>query len=564
MRFGGLYYFLGMAAGGSLTPSISFKSAPFIAFCAIFFIPLILREYIYRSSKTNNDAPSQRRLLHILETAFCINAITWTTFSIYLLCLTGRLGEGAAATLISSAGLTAGGVISLIPHKRLINWYCFFMLAIPGLCVPFLIVGAAGWYVSALYLLYYYYMLRMGSTQSAAYWRARKNYLSLEKYAAEALAGSKAKSDFLAKMSHEIRTPMNGVVGIAQLLENTHLDEVQRKYVEIIRESGATLLQIIDDILDLSKLEAGKMALHNVPFDLLKLVTDLREIFSLQLGERPVKLLTRSSSDLPQWVLADPIRIRQILYNLIGNAIKFTHKGEILIDLEFQGAHASTGRVKFSVTDSGIGISPDAQSLVFTQFEQFSSQSSSKGTGLGLVISKRLAETMGGSIGFQSTPAVGSCFWFEIPVQIVDEPSLATEVETPTAILPSGFSILVVEDDAVNQLVIEHQLQYLGGRCVVVDSGELAIATMQNQRFNLVLMDYNLPAMSGVDAAKAIRSWEQAEGKGRTPIIALTAHALSEVKNECFEAGMDDYLTKPVIATELRHIVAQWAANPPR
>ncbi len=561
-RFGGLYYFLGMAAAVLLTPAMRFLDIPFGLLCALSAVPLAIREYVFRRGRTTRDAAFQQRSLRLLEAAFCLNAITWTGFTIYLLLLTGHLGEGAAATLISCAGITAGGVTSLIPHRRLINWYCFFMLGVPGLCAPFLIAGSAGWCIAALYLLYYYYMLRLGRTQSAAYWSARKNYLSLEKYAAEALAGSRAKSDFLARMSHEIRTPMNGVVGIAQLLENTRLDETQRKYVEIIRGSGATLLQIIDDILDFSKLEAGKMTLHNVPFDLSKLVTDLLEIFSLQLVEEPVKLFARSSDDLPQWVLADPIRIRQILYNLVGNAVKFTRQGEIIVSLEFQKTAASAGRVTFFIKDSGIGISKDVQALVFTQFEQFSSRSSSRGTGLGLVICKRLVEIMGGSIGFQSTPGVGSSFWFEIPVDIVGGPALAAEEEIAIAALPSGFSVLVVEDDAVNQLVIQHQLEYLGGHCIVVGNGELAITTAQDHRFDLILMDYNLPGMSGVEATKKIRAWERTQGRGRMPIIALTAHALSEIKYECFEAGMDDYLTKPVIATELRHIVAQWVASP--
>jgi signal transduction histidine kinase/CheY-like chemotaxis protein len=570
-RFGGLYYFLGILAGGILTPHMNFRSATFILFCCVFIISMLLRESAYRLSRDNESSVDRQRALKILEAAYCLNSISWTAFTIYLLLLTGNLGEGAAATLISCAGITAGGVTSLIPHNRLIRWYCFFMLVLPAVGAPMLISGSAGWCVFFLYFLYFYYMLRFGRVQSAAYWQARDNYLSLQKYTAElevareeALAGSKAKSEFLAKMSHEIRTPMNGVVGISQVLENTLLDLQQRKYVQIIRDSGATLLQIIDDILDFSKLEANKMGLHPASFNLSQLVADLREIFSLQLSGRPVQLITRISDELPPWISADPIRIRQILYNLIGNAIKFTQEGEIIVDLEFQKIDISKGRVKFIVTDSGIGIPKNVQSLVFTQFERFTTQSSAKGTGLGLVICKRLVEIMGGAIGFQSSPGVGSCFWFEVPVAIVDESSFMQEAHSADAVeaaLPTNLAILVVEDDLVNQLVIQHQLEYLGNRAFVVDNGESAISIFQEQSFDFVLMDYNLPVMSGVEAVKIIRAWEREHRERRTPIIALTAHALNEIKQECFEAGMDDYLTKPVIATELRHIIARWSAN---
>ena len=570
-RIGGLYYFVGVLVGGLLSPEINIRGIPFALFLVALAVPLALREYAYRLSK-KESALSQASALRVIEFCYLANAILWTAFTVFLLYSAGVISQGAAATIVACAGIAAGGVTATIPHNRLINWYCFFMLAVPGLSVPFLIHGPARWYLAIMYFFYYYYMMKLGERQSSIYWQLRDHNTALQQYSTElevarkeALAGSKAKSEFLAKMSHEIRTPMNGVLGIAQLLENTPLNARQQKYVHIIRDSGEVLLRIIDDVLDFSKLEVDKMLLHPAPIDLPQLIADMRDIFALQLHDKPVQLITHHQGEFPQQILVDPIRIRQILYNLISNAVKFTQQGNIIIDLEFHpSGETGIGRVKCSITDSGIGIHKDLQPQVFTQFEQFSTQPSVKGTGLGLAICKKLVEVMGGEIGFHSTLQVGSHFWFEIPAAIVDEnmSSIKLNVNEPVEVSSTrGLSALVVEDDSVNQLVIQHQLEYLGHQALVVDRGEFAITALQERNFDLIFMDYNLPEMSGAAVTKIIRRWEQENNKKRIPIIGLTAHTQNNIKQDCLDAGMDDYLSKPVKAVELRQAIARWATS---
>ena len=383
---------------------------------------------------------------------------------------------------------------------------------------------------------------------------------------AEAERANLAKSAFLAMISHEIRTPMNGIIGMGTLLADTPLSEGQSEYVEAIQFSATSLLTIINDILDFSKIEAGRLTLENATFKLRELVRNSVSVVSTAARSKNLEVVVAMDDDIPDLLVGDAVRFRQVLLNLLSNSVKFTDRGTVRVAFS-AGATAEPECVllRASVSDTGIGISEEAQKRLFQSFSQAETSTTRRygGTGLGLAISKRLVELMDGEVGLESTPGRGSTFWFtaKLGLGTEDVPCAPKPAEKTTPRDQNSGTILVVEDNRINQKVLSHQLINLGYAIEVAENGEEAVAKVKNRRYDLIFMDVQMPVMDGFQATQEIRSLE--DGASSTPIVAVTANAFQSEREKCFSYGMDDYLTKPVDKDRLQEALRRWGKGAP-
>jgi two-component system, sensor histidine kinase and response regulator len=409
--------------------------------------------------------------------------------------------------------------------------------------------------------------------------RLREAMIRATRLAKKAEQASEAKSDFLAKMSHELRTPLNGIIGMAEIALSTGMDDHQRQMLQIIDRESNALLRIINDILDFSKVEAGKMEIEKRPFGLDTLLDEVADTMVPQARQKGLELITHLPPEIPTRLKGDAMRIKQVLLNLAGNALKFTHQGEIRISVTLKKETEQQAHIELSVKDTGIGIAPEKQAAIFEGFTQADQSTTRKygGTGLGITISQQLVALMGGQLTLESREHAGTTFRFTLAFD--RQPAEAEEQPRPSGANPQAGGdpaqhmdgrILLVEDYATNQIVASRHLKAVGLQVDIAENGQQAVDAYQQHDYDLILMDVQMPIMDGYEATGAIReleaettprSSEEHDPRHHTPIIAMTANALKSDRDKCLAAGMDGFITKPIKRDTLLKTVSQWVCN---
>ncbi len=567
-RYGGVFYLLAFWAAAFSSTTAREHLDIIGVFSGCFLLLQIYRLVLFLKVSLSNDIDISTCFPRY---AFIYNssAIVWVSGSAWLFYINPIVDLAVTINMMAAAGISIGGVTVLAPSYKLMRSY-FVLICFPFALAAGLLLNEPGnLIVVGLIIGYGLFIFITGKQQNRVYWQALNDNLKLseqaeelEKAKVEAERAGQAKADFLAAMTHEIRTPMNGVLGMAQLLSMGDLNEQQQQQVTVINNAGRTLMHIINNILDYSKINAEQLELEKIPFSSRNVINEVMLLLSPQFDKKPIKL-TCAIDDIPELVRGDPYRLHQILYNLVGNAFKFTDEGEISIEVSCKESdEKNTIILSFAIRDSGIGISPENQQKIFEQFYQVSHFNPNiRGTGLGLSITKRLVDLMGGTMSVESIVGTGSVFTVTLPFilpseDVLNQPLLESTDKFEISDVQRPLHILLAEDNKVNQMICEQFFLKLGCSVDLAETGVMALEKFNSsQRYDIIFMDCNMPEMDGFLATVAIRQIEKDKGFNQTPIIALTAHVEESVKRKCLESGMNTFLSKPFLFEDLESIV---------
>ena len=579
-KTGGFYYLIGFVGVLITRPSITSHWFFLLTIFTLLLSSALMRMNLFRRA---NNRPTRQHVL-LASAATILSVLVWGVFASWIIYQVGTIDATVALVMGAGAAFASGTLIATNTHRKL-QLIALISMFLPPLLSLLFIVGDDPAIVAVIFLCtYLFYLYMLGTRQNQAYHLALENALRLELQTIalrqarnEAMAASKAKSEFLAHMSHEIRTPLNGVIGSSELLATTEVTAEQQDYLATIQRSGRLLMDLVNDILDFSRITSNALKLSTQVIELRALAANVIKMVEPAAKDKLLLLEIHVDTGLPECVRVDSLRVQQLMINLLTNAIKFTESGTIKLVLLRVRSPAGASRIRCEVADTGIGIDETNLRMIFDQFAQVENfKPDVRGVGLGLSICKQLVELMGGEIGVTSTLGSGSTFWFEIPLQAskqteenqqeAQHETSAGSEQTSTALadqsrfrIPAAVpTILLVEDNHINRRLVFEYLRFFNCTVIEATNGNEGLARFRENQPDLILMDYNMPGLDGISATRELRQHEVTARWPRTPVVALTAHAYSDAARECLAAGMDDYLSKPIMIEDFRNMITRW------